>query len=338
MKYLIEIHHGLGDVVQITGLIDTLYRGDDKADIGVILYDSSRAGFFFNDPRVKHIYYLNIRSNSRMDSVKTVLEIRRYKYDYAFFSPISNRRVIKLLALIIAARNSFGEQLSDFSLPGASFHKVPAVESHIVVRNNNMLLATGLFETVLSPALVGLPLLKEYEKIGGKPMIGLCIGTSKPSKTWPLNNYIEVAKHFEDDFTIAFIGGKKEQESFPANLFSQHESWVDFLGKFNIMESAALTKMCKVVIGGDTGIMHIAAALNVPTVTIFSCSDPALHAPYSNASYVVTCKVDCQYCYEYGGYNSCTEYRCLNGITPDMVIQYANDALTGNQSTLFQIV
>lgn len=325
MKYLIEIHHGLGDVVQITGVIETIYNGDSRADIGLILYDELRADLFEEDPRVNIIYFLNIKKRNKI--VETLKKIRDYRYDYVFFSPISNEIGIQLLAIFLGAKAYYGEQLILLSKISSKYHLINKKDEHIVIRNSRILEATGMFSPISDPKIEGLPKLPDVEGIGNK-IIGLCIGTSKPSKTWFIDRYLEVAEYFEKQgYEIVFIGGKNEEKIFPIEVLNIHGAWHNFIGKLNIMESAALTRKCCLVLGGDTGIMHIAAAVNTPTVALFSCSDPRLHAPYSDKSYILTAGVECQYCYETSGYVDCLEYKCLKGITVEKVIEVMQGVL-----------
>lgn len=316
MKYLIEIHHGIGDVVQMTGIIETIYTKDCDAMIDLVLYSENRSELFKNDKRVNKIFYVNLHNKCRTKLIKALISMRKQKYDYAFFSPISNVKGTRILAKIVSAKKSVGEQFKKNN------HRYISVLSnkndHIVKRNNNLLLQSGFSDSVYNPILRGI----EYKGSNSLTTIGLCIGTSKPSKTWDQTNYIYIAEQLEKiGYIVYFIGGKSEREGFPIELFKEHSEWNNFLGKTDLIESAELLEQCSVVVGGDTGIMHIAAALDVPTITLFSCSDPSLHAPYSDKSYVLTANISCQYCYETGGYDSCHQYRCLEGITVEMVLE-----------------
>jgi len=57
--------------------------------------------------------------------------------------------------------------------------------------------------------------------------------------------------------------------------------------KSSITELIALTRRARLFIGGDTGPMHLAAALNVPVVGIFGPTDPARNGPYGTRSIVL---------------------------------------------------
>lgn len=326
MKYLIEIHHGIGDIVQMTGVVETLYKVDSAACIDIIVLNDSRKPLLKDDYRVKNIYTLDVKHQTWTYLIETIKKIRGRKYDYIFYSSISNVRDTNILALCLNAKNNVGEQFGFLSRLSSRFMTVKKDNAHIVKRNANLLLATGLTEHVFSPKLI----IKETINLGSNRVIGLCVGTSKPQKTWAVDNYIEVAKHFSGNgYNVVFIGGKAESKWIPEELFVKHPNWHNYMGKLSLTESASLVKSCNLVIGGDTGIMHIAAALNVATVAIFSCSDPSLHAPFSDKSYFLTASVPCQYCYETDRLLKCKKYICLSSISVNMVIDLATNVLEG---------
>ena len=82
MKYLIEIHHGIGDVVQMTGVIESIYRADLNADIALILNKNSYKSLFRYDERVKKIFKIDFKSMSKKEILKEVWKMRKYHFDY----------------------------------------------------------------------------------------------------------------------------------------------------------------------------------------------------------------------------------------------------------------
>lgn len=322
MKYLIEIHHGIGDIVQITGLMETINRTDQDAEIDVIVNSKMNAALLEEDTRIGQIFFLNLKTMTKIGIIQEVIKMRKKHYDYMFLSPISNQRDAQLLAAMVGAKNTFGEQLERISKWNKKYHYVPRQDVHIVQRNNNLLLSTKLVQSVCEPALKVKKIAaeKELEKLRA-PIIGICIGTSKSVKTWPLEHYLYVAEQMEQKgYNVVFLGGPQEVRAAKDVEWEKHPHWFNYMGKTDLQGSAALLKHCCVVVGGDTGAMHIAAAVGCATVTLFTCSDPKYHAPYSDKSYVVTANIECQYCYAQGGYNECAEYRCRDLIDKDEVL------------------
>ena len=62
---------------------------------------------------------------------------------------------------------------------------------------------------------------------------------------------------------------------------------IDLTGKLSLIQSAKVASKCCLIVGGDTGIMHMAAAVGGTTLTLFSCTDPRLHCPYSRRKHLI---------------------------------------------------
>ncbi len=308
MKYLIEIHHGIGDIVQMTGVIESINKADSNAYISLILNKDAYKSLFESDDRINEIYRIDFNGMSKMEIVKEVIKMRKKHYDYFLLSPISNRKASRILTKMIGARVSAGEQLK--YIAEKEIHVLPE-NVHIVERNENVLRSLNIANEIFMPSLeikkVQLPLeIKENT-------IALCIGTSIPQKTWALGNYINIAKSLiQDGYHIVILGGKKEAEELQnVELFPEISN---LAGITSLIQSAKVAEKCRLVIGGDTGVMHMAAAVGATTLTLFSCTDPGLHSSYSENSYFFHVNLSCQYCYEKGQVLQCSDYKCIKNI------------------------
>ncbi|HUW79885.1 MAG TPA: glycosyltransferase family 9 protein [Acidocella sp.] len=101
----------------------------------------------------------------------------------------------------------------------------------------------------------------------------------RPEKRWPEQNFAELAQALLIPSVI--IGGAGEAQNIPG---------LNLTGQTSLAELAAVIARASVAIGNDTGPMHLAAALNIPSVVLFSAaSDPALTAPrYPDGSWPIT--------------------------------------------------
>lgn len=94
----------------------------------------------------------------------------------------------------------------------------------------------------------------------------------RPEKRWPEQHFAELATHLPIPSVI--IGGAGERE------LAKAIPGLDLTGQTNLFEVAAIAARSHMAVGNDTGPMHLAAALNIPSVVLFSgASDPALTAP-----------------------------------------------------------
>ena len=320
MKYLLEIHHGIGDVVQFTGIIDTIISRDNEANIAIIVNKEIYTELFNNDSRVQQFYIIDM--NNLKVTLKNVIAMRKAHFDYFILSPISNNRASKVLAFLINAEKSFGEQLSNSRWLG--FNKINSEKNaHIVERNQKII------NKILGNKVMMMPRLKCNSDILDNEIdkkIAICIGTSIPQKTWDLKKYLGLAYKLEMiGYKIVLLGGKKEELYYKET--EKECNYINLLGKTTLYETASVCGKCELVIGGDTGVMHIAAAMGACTLTLFTCTDPKLHAPFSEKSYYYSVKLPCQYCYEDNNEDKCKEYRCVNEINVDEVFEIVKKIL-----------
>jgi heptosyltransferase-2 len=133
--------------------------------------------------------------------------------------------------------------------------------------------------------------IQEAEQYSGKSFIGIHAGcaTGFEFKRWPLERFAEVAqellkKNMDTKFLI--FGGTDEE--------SQKQELVQRIGvnsaesiSASLLTTAAIMQHCKLFISNDSGLMHIAAAVGVPTIGIFGPTDEHQTGPRGPKSYIL---------------------------------------------------
>jgi ADP-heptose:LPS heptosyltransferase len=99
---------------------------------------------------------------------------------------------------------------------------------------------------------------------------------------------------------------------------------IDITGCTSIKTLAAVITRCGVVIGGDTGPVHLASALGVPAVAIFGGSDINETAPVNGKIKLISKHLSCSPCRTRP---SCRNYPCLTGIKPEEVYKTIEEIL-----------
>jgi heptosyltransferase-1 len=111
-------------------------------------------------------------------------------------------------------------------------------------------------------------------------------GAGWGAKQWPAERYGEVAKQLAENGLKALINfGPREEDLARAVEASSDGAAESFTG--SLTQLIALTRRARLFIGGDTGPMHLAAALGVPVVAIFGPTDPARNGPFGARSIVL---------------------------------------------------
>ncbi len=150
----------------------------------------------------------------------------------------------------------------------------------IVKGNHAINRVRELFAAVLDyccPAEIDYGLNKgDFEFPESKPYLVFLHGSSWPSKLWPQDQWIELAFLAEKaGFRIFLVWGDANEKNRAQEIASSCSA-VSVLPKMNITQIAGLLSRAAGVVGVDTGLSHLAAALDIPGVTLYMATDPKL--------------------------------------------------------------
>jgi ADP-heptose:LPS heptosyltransferase len=115
--------------------------------------------------------------------------------------------------------------------------------------------------------------------------IALALGANSNHKVWPTENYVRLLELLKIQFkNIILIGSKNEMDK--AQLFKKlyTKKVYDFCGKLTLLETASIIKKSDFFIGNDSGLGHIASAVNTQSFIIFGDGDPDRYHPWGNKS------------------------------------------------------
>ena len=111
-------------------------------------------------------------------------------------------------------------------------------------------------------------------------------GAGWGAKRWPAERYGQVARKLAENGLRSILNYGPGEENLAREAEAASEGAAKAL-KSSITELIALSRRARLFIGGDTGPMHLAAALAVPVVAIFGPTDPARNGPYGTRSIVL---------------------------------------------------
>lgn len=101
-------------------------------------------------------------------------------------------------------------------------------------------------------------------------------GTSRDSKLWPVDHWVALGKQLESEATTLVLPWASQAEKQRAELIQSQLSQAIVLPKLNIGQLATIIAQARAAIGVDTGLSHLAVALSIPTVAIYTDTNPAL--------------------------------------------------------------
>ncbi|MFL6468112.1 MAG: glycosyltransferase family 9 protein [Pyrinomonadaceae bacterium] len=123
-------------------------------------------------------------------------------------------------------------------------------------------------------------------------------GSKRPSRMWSENRFSEVIAKLVDEIDLfpIFFGSVQEQ-GLCERILARVGRGINIAGKLNIRESAGLLKSCRFYLGNDTGTMHLAAAVGIPCVAIFSAADRnGQWEPFGEGHQILRRNVECEGC------------------------------------------
>jgi heptosyltransferase-2 len=153
----------------------------------------------------------------------------------------------------------------------------------------------------------------------GARLAGLALGSEWQTKIWPLPQMAAVTKALSAQGLVPLLlGGPGDKAAAAEVLRLSGVRCADTTGN-SVGEALGLLEQCAVALGGDTGLVHAARALGVPTVPIFGPTDPRLHA-FGPADRPQWLHLDCAPCGPHG-HRKCPlgHHRCLTALAPEPV-------------------
>jgi asparagine synthase (glutamine-hydrolysing) len=136
------------------------------------------------------------------------------------------------------------------------------------------------------------------EPDGERPWIAIGPGSKMPAKKWPTERFEQVVRQLIAEFDIwpVIFGGAEDIEVGTKLLRSWGRGY-NAAGALDIRTAAHALKLCALYLGNDTGTMHLAAAIGLPCVAIFSSRDrPGMWYPSGTNNVIFRSEIDCEGC------------------------------------------
>jgi heptosyltransferase-2 len=154
----------------------------------------------------------------------------------------------------------------------------------------------------------------------GRPVLALGVGAAfGPAKQWPVEYFAQVANQkYSEGWDVWLFGSKADRSVIDRMMQLTNHQCEDLSGKTALFETINLLSLTSGVLTNDSGLMHMAAALNKPLIALYGSTSPAFTPPLSSKATILQLSLDCQPCFE----RTCPfgHYRCLRELSPDQVL------------------
>lgn len=166
-----------------------------------------------------------------------------------------------------------------------------------------------------------------------RPVLALCPGAEfGESKRWPAEHYAAVAEQkIRLGWQVWLFGSKTDHpvgEQIRQRLIpGLREESMNLAGETSLAEAIDLLSCAAAVVSNDSGLMHVAAALNRPLVAVYGSTSPEFTPPLAEQVEIVRLGIECSPCFD----RTCRfgHYKCLRDLPPRRVAD-ALDRLVGD--------
>ncbi len=319
----------VGDMVMAQSLFKIIKCEQPDAKIDV-LTPSWSVGLLKRMPEIRYVLHHNL-AHGKLDwkeRYRLGLEMRIYNYQQAIVLPNSwKASLIPFWANIPKRTGYLGEMryglLND--IRKKTFTKTVSQFVALGLPKDDPKAGKVIPKPTLSCGTIKKSLLRVgLTSISNRPILALCPGAEfGPAKQWPIENYIACAKYKISKGWQVWVFGSKKEILLGAEIQTVvGKNCINLCGKTTLPEAVDLLSISRAVISNDSGLMHIAAALNKPLIALFGSSNSNMTPPLSNQARIISLKLKCSPCYQ----RHCPKrhLKCLRDITPVKVLQTLN--------------
>ena len=347
-KILILSFSGIGNSLMAVPFLNCLKQKLNPAQIDILCLNQSMAEAFklvFDEERVFAL------PGGIPQKLAQILRLRREKYDFCVTIFPSNKWPFDVIAFLSGAKQRVAHtyRVNRFSAFLQNI-KIPAENGlHDTEQNLRLLRAFGL-NADGCPRNFDLRLSEEDKKFAenfiaanipeGSFFVGMHPGAGSDYggqswqgrlKRWSEENFAALCDRLieEKNAYVVLFGGKNELElKNRVKALAVRGDKVFLAHTFTLAQAAALIGRSRLFISNDSGLMHIAAFMNVPVLGIFGPTNYRRTAPCGEKSFYIRSEADCAPCLKYpfgstGSKLKCREgFKCFDGIGVEDVMQF----------------
>ncbi|NRA89682.1 MAG: glycosyltransferase family 9 protein [Simkaniaceae bacterium] len=313
-RILVVSTTGLGDSIWGTPAIRALRKKHPNARIALLTSPVGKQ-VFLNNPNIDEIFVL--KSPFVFSAFKLFSSLRKQKFNAAYIFHISQRIALPLVSLTGASK-IVGTKGSNKGLDHLLTHPQDSIKIHEIERRLKIVDCAGakadmeLFVTEKENE-------KALEHLPNAPLvIGMHPGAKDRFKQWNPKYFIELGRLLaQEKGALILINGDLSEAKLCEEIANNIPRAVSLAGKLPLRPISALIEKLDFFITNDTGPMHIAFAMNTPTLALFSPTDPMLCGPYKTDATVLAKPKTCTPCLR----KKCRSPFCMEQISPQEVYE-----------------
>ncbi|HMO51465.1 MAG TPA: glycosyltransferase family 9 protein [Kiritimatiellia bacterium] len=355
-RVLVVSVSGIGNTLLATPFLREFKRKFPQAALDLLVWGKSAAAPLEGSGWVDRIWVAPSGFGAWMAMIRT---LRRSAYDVVLTVFPSNKAAYHVFAMLTGARYRVGHAYADGWKRGEWLltHRVPAQEALHDVEQNLALLDVFEDGSAGEPALnrrLFFHVTEEDRSFAaswvqeagwsGRHLIGIHPGAGAAVtyqhwqghwKRWPHESFAELLCGWaaREDLAVVLVGGPEEDELKAAVVEAAGSPANVRRLTANLKRTAAVLERCSLMISNDSGLMHVATAMGVPTLALFGPTQPSRTSPVGEGHRVLRKEGPGRPCLRYPFHSASSKIRCpcqgqcLRDISVDDVRAVAGEIL-----------
>ncbi len=316
-RILLLRHDRIGDMVLSTGVFKALKRAYPDVFI-IVLASGSNKEVLQNNPDIDEVLVYK-------GLLWFLKEVRRRKPDLAVDLFYTYEFKTAFLAYISGAKYRLGFENAGrqvfFNIKGADTRRPCSMQGHLTELISNL----GVGSEGMEPVIY----LSEEEALWARkylvasridkfaPKVAMHPGGFYLSQRWQADGFAEAGRKIIEKFraNIIIIGDRKEEDLIEKIKKQIGSGNVFALYDLPLRQVISILSQCDMLLCNNSGLLHVASVLKIPTVSTMGPTDPLLWQPYGKNNIVIRQELPCSPCSR----GVCKTHKCMALITPRQI-------------------
>lgn len=306
---------GMGDTLMTTPALSLLKEHRPDTNITYFTFNKATHAAMEGNPHIDNLIYYPIKVTHFYKDIPYVLSNLTGKFDTCINFYPSNRAAYNIFALMTLAKKRVGHNYLNMNFSQMNWltnHNITEnPDLHCIEENVKLLKFFDIETKSLSIPNTKIYISEEEQNDGkskiasikGDKFVGVHAGTSTfkghTNRRWPVTRFIELMnKHPEITFLLFGTGPEvKVNEEIKKALKNPEQAVI--IKDVSVKGASAIIGECDAFLTNDSGLMHIANAVQTPIVAIIGPTNPNFIKPWNIKSRVVRLSLPCSPCFYY---------------------------------------
>lgn len=286
-KILIVRTDRMGDVILTTPAIKALRKAYPLAHLTILITPATR-DLVEGNPYLDEILMdeRQGRHQGWLGFLRLVGDIRSGKFDVAFIFHTKRRYNLACFLAGVPRRIGYKNEKYGFLLTEALKDSRHLGQKHEAQYCLDVLKSVGIENLDLD---FFVPIHKEAEDwahhwlssqgLSDHGMIAIHPGSSDPAKCWPLKHFVDLIDALDRRYhiKIVLIGSAATIERSGEIIQAAHEKPFNLTGQTSLAQTVSLLRRCRLLISNDSGPVHIASAVGIHVISLFTRNQPGIN-------------------------------------------------------------